>query len=404
MTQINPEEFNELINKYGIETLEWQDKILKALKKKMLETALEWELGYELWYRKWKRRKDLKSEEKNYRNWYGTKQVLTSEWPIEIQVPRDRNWEFEPEILPKRSKDLSDWEQRVINMYGLWMSNNDIRRHFEEIYWVWISEAKITYVTNKVFAEIEDWKQRPLNKIYAIIYLDCIHYKVREDGKIINKACYVIIWINQEWKKEVLSMVIWENEWAKFWLWVVNNLKQRGVEDIMIACIDGLKWFPEAIRTVYPKIEIQLCIIHQIRNSIKYISYKEVKEFCKDLKTVYKAIDEQTALKNLDEMEKKWWKSYSYVFQSWRDNWAELSTMFVYPEPIRRIIYTTNTIEWFNRWLRKYTKTKVIFPTDWALEKSLYLAMKNITKKWTGSIPNWWKIYSQFKIFFKGRF
>ncbi len=209
----------------------------------MLETALEWELWYELWYKKWKRRKNVnvnsegKEISKNYRNWYGKKQVLTSEWPIEIQVPRDRNWDFEPEILPKRSNDLSDWEHRVINMYWLWMSNNDIRRHFEEIYWVWISEAKITHVTNKVFAEIEDWRNRPLDKIYAIIYLDCIHYKVREDWKIINKACYVIIWVNQEWKKEVLSMIVWGNEWAKFWLWVVNNLKQRWVEDIMIACI-----------------------------------------------------------------------------------------------------------------------------------------------------------------------
>jgi len=405
MTRINWNIFQELQEKYGIDTLEWQDMILKELKKKMLESALEWELWYELWYKKWKRRVSSGLEEnKNYRNWYWKKQVLTSEWPIEINVPRDRNWEFEPEILPKRSNNISDWEQRIINMYWLWLSNADIRTHFEEIYWVWVSEAKISYVTNKVFAEIEDWKNRPLKKIYAIIYLDCIHYKVRQDWKIVNKACYVILWIDEEWKKDVLSMIIWENEWAKFWLWVVNNLKQRWVEDIMIASIDWLKWFPEAIRTVYPKVEIQLCIIHQIRNSTKYISWKDIKEFMKDLKTVYKAIDEKTALENLDKMEEKWWKNYSYVFKSWKDNWAELSTMFAYPEEIRRIIYTTNTIEWFNRWLRKYTKTKVIFPSDSALEKSMYLAMKNVTKKWTWSISNWWKIYSQLKIYFEGRF
>lgn len=404
MKKIDWNILQELQEKYWIDTLEWQDMILKEFKKMMLESALEWELWYELWYKKWKRRSDFSLDDKNYRNWHGIKQVLTSDWPIEIKVPRDRNWEFEPEILPKRSNNISDWEQRVISMYGLWLSNSDIKTHFEEIYWVWISESKITYVTNKVFAEIEDWKNRPLKKIYAIIYLDCIHYKVRQDWKIISKACYIILWIDDEWKKDVLAMIIWENEWAKFWLWVVNTLKQRWVEDIMIASIDWLKGFPEAIRSVFPKIEIQLCIVHQIRNSSKYISRKDLKEFMADLKTVYKAIDEKTALENLDKIEQKWWKNYWYVFKSWRDNWAELSTMFAYPEEIRRIMYTTNAIEWFNRWLRKYTKTKTIFPTDSSLEKSMYLAMKNVTKKWTWNIPHWGKIYSQFKIYFDGRF
>jgi len=404
MKKIDPKILNELQDKYWIAKLEWQDMILKEFKKMMLESALEWELWYELWYKKWKRRVSSWLENKNYRNWYGSKQVLTSDWPIDINVPRDRNWEFEPEILPKRSNDISDWEQRIINMYWLWLSNSDIKVHFQEIYWVWISESKITYVTNKVYSEIEDWKNRPLKKIYAMLYLDCIHYKVRQDWKIISKACYVILWIDSDWKKDVLTMIVWENEWAKFWLWVVNSLKQRWVEDVMIASIDWLKWFPEAIRTVFPDVEIQLCIIHQIRNSTKYISRKDLKEFMKDLKTVYKAIDEKTALENLDKIEQKWWKNYWYVFKSWRDNWAELSTMFAYPDQIRRIMYTTNAIEWFNRWLRKYTKTKTIFPTDTSLEKSMYLVMKNVTKKWTWNIPHWGKIYSQFKIFFDGRF
>jgi putative transposase len=405
MKNIKGNMLEELQDKYGIDTLEWQDMILKELKKKMLESALEWELWYELWYKKWKRRlSSALDESKNYRNWHSSKQVLTSDWPVEINVPRDRNGEFEPEILPKRSNDISDWEQRIINMYWLWLSNMDIKAHFTEIYGVWISESKITYITNKVFAEIEDWKNRPLKKIYAMIYLDCIHYKVRQDGKIVSKACYVILWIDDEWKKDVLTMIVWENEWAKFWLRVVNNLRQRWVEDVMIASIDGLKWFPEAIRTVFPQVEIQLCIIHQIRNTTKYISYKDIKEFCTDLKTVYRAIDEKTALENLDRIEEKWWKNYGYAFQSWRNNWAELSTMFAYPDEIRRIMYTTNAIEWFNRWLRKYTKTKTIFPTDASLEKSMYLAMKNVTKKWTGKIPHWGKIYSQLKIYFDGRF
>jgi len=405
MKNINKNMFQELQEKYGIDTLEWQDMILKELKKKMLESALEWELWYELWYKKWKRRTSpIWDESRNYRNGHSSKQVLTSDWPIQVNVPRDRNNEFEPEILPKRSNDISDWEQRIINMYGLWLSNMDIKEHFTEIYGVWVSESKITYITNKVMWEIEDWKNRPLKKIYAIIYLDCIHYKVRQDGKIVSKACYVILWIDDEWKKDVLAMIVWENEWAKFWLSVVNNLKQRWVEDVMIASIDGLKWFPEAIRTVFPQVEIQLCIIHQIRNTTKYISYKDIKEFCADLKTVYRALDEKTACENLNKIEEKWWKNYAYVFQSWRNNWAELSTMFAYPEEIRRIMYTTNAIEWFNRWLRKYTKTKTIFPTDSSLEKSMYLAMKNITKKWTGKIPHWGKIYSQLKIYFDGRF
>ena len=406
MKWIDPNFFAELQAKYGINTLEWQDMLLKELKKKMLESALEWELWYELWYKKWERRKIKKEnfeEEENYRNGYSKKKVLSSDWEIEIQVPRDRNWNFEPEILPKRTNDISDWEQRIINMYWLWMTNSDIRSHFEEIYWVWVSESKISYITNKVFSEIEDWRNRPLKKIYPIIYLDCIHYKVRQEGKIVSKACYIILWVDEDWKKDVLSLIIWENEGAKFWLSVVNNLKSRWVEDILIASIDWLKWFPEAIRTVYPKVEIQLCIIHQIRNSCKYISRKDLKEFTWDLKTIYKADNEKQAIENLEIMQEKWWKEYSYVFKSWKDNWAELSTMFAYPEDIRKIIYTTNTIEWFNRWLRKYTKTKVIFPSDSSLEKSLYLAMKNVTKRWTWFTPNWWKIYSQLKIFFEGR-
>lgn len=365
----------------------------------MLETALEWELWYELGYKKHSR----DGVKENYRNGHSKKQVLTWEWNIEISVPRDRNSVFEPEILPKRSNDISDWEQRIINMYGLWLSTSDISSHMEEIYGVWISPSKISYVTNKILWEIEDWKNRPLKRVYPIIYLDCIHYKVRQDGKIISKACYVILWIDSEWNKDVLSLIIWENEGAKFWLWVVNTLKQRWVEDVLIACIDWLKWFPEAIRSVYPKVEIQLCIIHQIRNSTRFVSWKHLREFTTDLKTVYRADSEKQGFKNLETMEEKWWKTYGYAFSSWKNNWADLSTMFAYPAELRKIIYTTNSIEWFNRWLRKYTKTKVIFPTDQALEKSLYLAMKNITKKWVGKVRNWGPILSQFEIFFEGR-
>lgn len=399
MTTQKNDLFADLQNKYDITTLWGQDDLLKELKKRMLETALEWELWHELGYKKHSR----EWEKSNYRNGYSRKEVLTWEWSIEVSVPRDRNSEFEPEILPKRRNDISDWEQRIINMYGLWLSTSDISDHMQEIYGVGISPSKISYVTNKILWDIEDWKNRPLSNIYTIVYLDCIHYKVRQDGKIVSKACYVILWVDTQWNKDILSLIIWENEGAKFWLWVVNTLKQRWVQDILIACIDGLKWFPEAIRTVYPKVEVQLCIIHQIRNSTKFVSWKHLREFSTDLKTVYRADSEKQWFTNLETMEEKWGKTYGYAFRSWRDNWAELSTMFAYPEELRNIIYTTNSIEWFNRWLRKYTKTKVIFPTDQALEKSLYLAMKNITKKWTGKIRNWGQILSQFQIFFEGR-
>jgi len=400
-TQVSYEEFEEIMNKYGWwRDIAWINNIVKDLTKWMLETALNAELEYNLWYSKYSK---TGNNSWNSRNWYSKKMVKTNDWLMELSVPRDRNGEFEPEIVWKRSNDISNIEQKIINMYWLWLSTQDISNHVKDIYWIGLSESKISMITDKILKDVEEWKNRPLEKVYPIIYLDCIHYKVRQDWKIINKACYIIIWINLEWRKEVLSLVVWENEWAKFWLQVVNNLKSRWVEDIFIACIDWLKWFPEAIRTVYPKVEIQLCIIHQIRTSTKYVSRKDLKEFMKALKTVYKANTEEDALNNLEKMENDWWKTYWYVFKSWKDKWSELSTMFCYPEEIRRLIYTTNTIEWFNRCLRKYTKTKIIFPTDKALEKSLYLAMLNVTKKWTWKISNWWKIYSQLQIFFEDR-
>lgn len=393
----------ELTEQYGISTLEDQDKILNALKKRMLESALEWELGYELGYKKSQRRESEEEwENKNYRNGSSSKKVQTSSWEIDIAIPRDRNSIFEPKILPKHQTSIADWEQKIISMYGLWMSNTDIRSHFEEIYGVGISESKISYITDKIYGEIEDWKYRPLKAVYPIVYLDCIHYKVRQDGKIISKACYSILWIDLDGNKDILSLVIWENEGAKFWLQVINQLKNRGVEDIFIACIDGLKWFPEALTTVYPKTEVQLCIIHQIRNSTKHVSYKDIKAFMSDLKTVYRAETEEKALKNLELMQEQW-RDYPHIFRSWKNNWSELATMFAYPAEIRRLIYTTNTVEGFHRGLRKYTKTKPIFPTDKSVEKALYLAMKNVTKRWTWKIYWWGKIYGQLALFFEER-
>lgn len=396
------EELQKLMEKYqdkenSVENLE---NMLKDLFKDSLQTMLEAEMENHLWYEK---HSNIWDKSWNSRNWYNKKKVITNSWNMELSVPRDRNWEFEPLVVPKRERNISNLENKIISMYGLWMTNADITSHIREIYWVELSDWLISNITNKILEEVFDWQKRPLSSVYPIIYLDAIHYKVRDSWHIVNKASYIILWIDIDWNKDILWMYVWENEWAKFWLWVVNDLSSRWVKDILIACIDWLKWFPEAINSVFPKTQIQLCIIHQIRNSFKHLHYKDSKEFMADLKTIYTAKDEQDALKNLGDIEEKWWKKYYYVFKSWRENWSNLATFFAYPEEIRKIIYTTNTIESFNKWLRKYTKTKVIFPNDSSLLKSLYLAQRNITKTWTPKNHNWWKILSQFQIFFDGR-
>ena len=396
------EELQIIMEKYqdkegSVENLE---SMLKDLFKNSMQTMLEAEMDTHLGYEK---HSNIWDKSWNSRNGYNTKQVITNSWKMELSVPRDRNAEFEPILVPKRQTNISNLENKIISMYGLWLSNADITAHIQEIYWVEHSEGLISNITNKILEEVFDWQKRPLSATYPIIYLDAIHYKVRDSWHIVNKASYIILWIDTDGKKDVLGIYVWENEWAKFWLWVVNDLASRWVKDILIACIDGLKGFPEAINSVFPKTQIQLCIIHQIRNSFKHLHYKDSKEFMTDLKTIYTAQNEQIWLDNLAKMEEKWGKKYYYVFKSWRENWSNLATFFIYPEEIRRIIYTTNAIENFNRWLRKYTKTKVIFPTDSSLLKSLYLAQRNITRNWTPKTHNWWKILSQFQIYFEGR-
>ena len=288
-------------------------------------------------------------------------------------------------------------------MYAKGMTTSDIEAHIKDIYGLECSDTTISRITDKILPVVREWQSRPLEETYAVVFMDAIHFHVRSEGQIVKKAVYIAIGINMEGQKEVLGMWVGENESAKFWLSVLNSIKARGVEDILIACIDGLTGFTNAIEAVYPDTEIQQCIIHQIRNTTKFVSYKDIKALMADLKKVYAAIDEQTALAELDSFDEKWGSKYPKIAISWRANWANLSTYFKYPEAVRTLIYTTNTIEGFNRQLRKVTKNKSVFPTDDSLLKMLYLAMIDITKKWTGKRKDWGQIHSQLEIFFADR-
>ena len=288
-------------------------------------------------------------------------------------------------------------------MYAKGMTTSDIQYHIKDIYGMDISDTTVSRITDKILPEAREWQQRPLESVYAVVFMDAIHYHVRSEGQIVKKAVYIAIGINLEGKKSVLGMWVGENESAKFWASVLNNLKNRKVEDILIACTDNLTGFSEAIEAVFPKTDIQNCIIHQLRNSGKYVSYKDIKALMADLKRVYQAVDEQSALAALDDFAAVWDKKYPKISKSWRENWANLSTYFKFPEELRRLIYTTNAIEGFNRQLRKVTKSKSVFPTDDSLFKMLYLAMLDITKKWTGRRQDWGQIYPQLTLYYGDR-
>ena len=375
--------------------------VFKLMIGEMVECGLEGEIEDELGYSKYDyRNKDVE----NSRNGYSQKKLKTSFGETEIKVPRDRNGEFEPQLVPKNKTTLAgDIEEKILSMYAKGMTTGDIETHIQDIYGLECSDTTISRITDKILPVVREWQSRPLEEIYAVVFMDAIHFHVRSEGQIIKKAVYIAIGINMDGIKEVLGMWVGENESAKFWLSVMNSLKTRGVEDILIACVDGLTGFTNAIEAVYPNTEIQQCIIHQIRNTTKFVSYKDIKVLMADLKKVYAAVDEPTALAELDSFDEKWGSKYPKIAISWRSNWANLSTYFKYPEAVRTLIYTTNTIEGFNRQLRKVTKNKSVFPTDDSLLKMLYLAMIDITKKWTGKRKDWGQIHSQLEIFFADR-
>lgn len=377
------------------------NNIMKEIIAEIVNGSLEGELEGELGYAKY----DTKNKETdNSRNGYGDKTLHTSYGDVDVKIPRDRQGEYEPKLVSKHKRVLDEEiERKIISMYAKGMTTGDMEAHIKELYGLDISDSTISRITDKILPLAKEWQMRPLESIYAVVFLDAIHYHVRQEGRIVKKAVYVAIGINLDGHKDVLGLWIGQNESSKYWLGVINELKNRGVDDILITCVDGLSGFSEAINAVYPQTEIQKCVIHQIRNSTRYVSYKDIKKLMADLKKVYTAINEETALAALDDFDEIWGSKYAKIAISWRKHWAELSTYFKYPEQVRKLIYTTNTIEGYNRQLRKVTKNKGVFPTDDSLFKMLYLATADITKKWSGKRRDWGQIYSQLSIFFDNR-
>lgn len=399
--QARRELISELLSAANVQSMDDIQNLFKETIAEFMQGSLEAELDEELGYEPY----DVKNKNtENSRNGHSKKTLRTSIGKVEIDIPRDRNGDFEPKILPKNQTSISqDMESKIISMYAKGMSVSDIEKHIRDIYGLEISDTTVSRITDKVLPAAKEWQQRPLESIYAVVFLDAIHYRVRSEGQIVKKAVYIAIGIDLDGKKDVLGMWVGENESAKFWASVLNNMRNRGVEDILIACTDNLTGFSQAIEAVFPKTDIQNCIIHQLRNSSKYVSYKDIKALMADLKKVYTAVDEEAALNALDEFAAVWDSKYPRISKSWYDNWANLSTYFKFPQELRKLIYTTNTIEGFNRQLKKVTKSKSVFPTDDSLFKMLYLAMTDITKKWTGRRQDWSRIYAQLVIYYADR-
>ncbi|HIG42735.1 MAG TPA: IS256 family transposase [Gammaproteobacteria bacterium] len=376
------------------QNLTGKDGILTPLVKQLTEAALQAELETHL--------EGVSTP--NRKNGVSKKTIKSPSGSFELDSPRDRAGSFEPQLVKKHQTHLTDEiERKIISLFGLGLSYLDIASHVAELYSLSISNAMISSVTDKLIPELEQWQQRPLDSFYPFVWLDAIHYKVKQDGRYESKAVYTVLALNLEGKKEILGLYLSQNEGANFWLSVLTDLNNRDLEDILIACVDGLKGFPEAINTIFPRTEVQLCVIHQIRNSLKYVASKNQKAFMADLKPVYKAVSKEAAETALDELEERWGEQYPIVLKSWRSKWENLSVYFKYPADIRRVIYTTNAIEAVHRQFRKLTKTKGAFPNENSLLKLLYMGIQNASKKWTMPIHNWNLTLSQLSIYFEGR-
>ena len=398
MTEGKRNIIQQLLQEYDIETAEDIQDALKDLLggtiKEMMEAEMDDHLGYQ---------KSERSDSDDYRNGYKSKRVNSSYGSMDIDVPQDRKSTFEPQVVKKRQKDISDIDQKIISMYAKGMTTRQISETIEDIYGFEASEGFISDVTDKILPQIEDWQNRPLDEVYPILYIDAIHYSVRDNGVIRKLAAYVILGINTEGKKEVLSITVGDNESSKYWLSVLNELKNRGVKDILIICADGLSGIKEAIAAAFPKTEYQRCIVHQVRNTLKYVPDKDRKAFASDLKTIYHASDEEKARLALNRVTEKWTVKYPNSMKRWYDNWDAITPIFKFSPDVRKVIYTTNAIESLNSTYRKLNRQRSVFPSDTALLKALYLATFEATKKWTMSIRNWGQVYGELSIMYDGR-
>lgn len=398
MTEGKRNIIHQLLQEYDIETTEDIQDALKDLLggtiKEMMEAEMDDHLGYG---------RSERSDSDDYRNGYKTKRVNSSYGSMEIEVPQDRKSTFEPQVVKKRQKDISDIDQKIISMYAKGMTTRQISETIEDIYGFETSEGFISDVTDKILPQIEDWQNRPLDEVYPILYIDAIHYSVRDEGVIKKLAAYVILGITVEGRKDVLTITVGANESSKYWLSVLNELKNRGVQDIMIICADGLTGIKEAIGTAFPNTEYQRCIVHQVRNTLKYVPDRDRKLFATDLKTIYHAPTEEKAREALDRVNEKWTPKYPNAMKRWYDNWDAVSPIFKFSPTVRKVIYTTNAIESLNSTYRKLNRQRSVFPSDTALLKALYLATFEATKKWTQTIRNWGAVYGELCIMYEGR-
>ena len=398
MTEGKRSIIQQLLQEYDIQSAEDIQEALKDLLggtiKEMMEAEMDEHLGYQ---------KSQRSDSDDYRNGYKSKRVNSSYGTMDIQVPQDRKSTFEPQVVRKRQKDISSIDQKIISMYAKGMTTRQISETLEDIYGFEASEGFISDVTDKILPQIEDWQKRPLSEIYPVLYIDAIHYSVRDNGVIRKLAAYVILGINLDGQKEVLTIQVGDNESAKYWLSVMNELKNRGVKEILILCADGLSGIKEAIAAAYPKTEYQRCIVHQVRNTLKYVADKDRKPFANDLKTIYHAPSEEQALEALEKVREKWSVKYPNSMRSWKQNWDAICPIFKFSPEVRKVIYTTNAIESLNSTYRKLNRQRSVFPSDTALLKALYLATFEATKKWTMPIRNWGQVYGELSIMYEGR-
>jgi len=398
---ITPDLLDELLKDYkSPEDMFGDEGLLQQLTKAVVERALQGEMTHHLGYEK---HDPAGQHTGNSRNGKSTKTIKGKRGQMQIDVPRDRASEFEPQLIKKGQTRFDGFDDKIISMYARGMTCREIQAHLQEIYSVEVSPDLISTVTDSVIDEVRAWQSRPLDPVYPLLYLDALQVKIKDQGRVSNKAIYLAIGVNMQGTKEVLGMWASENEGAKFWLSIITELKNRGVRDIFIACVDGLKGFPEAIETIYPKTQVQLCLVHLMRFSLAYVSFKDRKAVAADLKLIYRAVTVEEAEQQLNAFAEKWDARYPSIAKSWRANWARVIPMFGFPDDIRRAVYTTNAIESLNMRLRKVIKTRASFPNDDAAFKLLYLALRNIAKKWTMPIPHWSQAMQAFSIIYEGR-